>query len=50
VSARQGWIFDPQPPKEWHDSHYSRQADKIRREDEKRRRAEEAKNLKPSEK
>ncbi len=31
MSAERGWIGDPQPPKEWHDSHYSRQADRLRR-------------------
>ena len=30
MSARKGWIFDdPPPPSEWHDSHYSRMADRI---------------------
>lgn len=31
MSAERGWIGDPQPPKEWHDSRYSRQADRLRR-------------------
>jgi hypothetical protein len=24
MGAERGWIGDPQPPMEWHDSHYSR--------------------------
>jgi hypothetical protein len=30
MSAERGWIGDPQPPVEWRDSHYSRQADRQR--------------------
>lgn len=30
MSAERGWIGDPQPSKEWHDSHYSREADRLR--------------------
>jgi hypothetical protein len=29
VSAERGWIAEPQPAREWHDSHYSREADRI---------------------
>jgi hypothetical protein len=29
VSAERGWIGDPQPARQWHDSHYSREADRI---------------------
>ena len=29
LSAERGWIGDPQPSLEWHDSHYSRQADRL---------------------
>jgi hypothetical protein len=29
MSAERGWIGDPQPLAEWHDSHYSRCADEI---------------------
>jgi hypothetical protein len=29
MSAERGWIGEPQPQTQWHDSHYSRQADKI---------------------
>jgi len=29
MSAERGWIGDPQPSVEWHDSHYSRQADRV---------------------
>jgi|GraSoiStandDraft_46_1057282.scaffolds.fasta_scaffold1224949_1 hypothetical protein len=29
MSAKRGWIGQPQPTQEWHDSHYSRQADRI---------------------
>jgi hypothetical protein len=29
MSAERGWIGDPQPEKQWHDSHYSREADSI---------------------
>jgi len=29
MSAERGWIGEPQPARQWHDSHYSRQADRI---------------------
>ena len=29
MSAERGWIGDPQPERQWHDSHYSREADRI---------------------
>ena len=29
MSAERGWIGDPQPSVEWHDSHYSRMAEKV---------------------
>jgi hypothetical protein len=29
MSAEKGWIGEPQPAAEWHDSHYSRMGDKI---------------------
>ena len=30
MSAHRGWLVEPLPPrKEWHESHYSRMADKI---------------------
>lgn len=29
MSAEQGWIGEPQPTLQWHDSHYSRMADRI---------------------
>jgi hypothetical protein len=29
MSAERGWIVEPQPARQWHDSHYSREADRI---------------------
>jgi hypothetical protein len=29
MSAGRGWISDPQPAVDWHESHYSRQADRL---------------------
>jgi hypothetical protein len=29
MSAERGWIGEPQPARQWHDSHYSREADRI---------------------
>jgi hypothetical protein len=29
MSAERGWIAEPQPARQWHDSHYSREADRI---------------------
>lgn len=37
MSAERGWISEPvkdRQPSEWHDSHYSRMADRIAREAE----------------
>jgi hypothetical protein len=31
MSAERGWIGEPQPEVEWHDSHYSRMADRLDR-------------------
>lgn len=30
MSAKRGWIGEPQPARQWHESHYSREADRIR--------------------
>jgi uncharacterized protein with PIN domain len=32
MSAEQGWIGEPQQKVQWHESHYSRMADRIARE------------------
>jgi hypothetical protein len=32
MSSEQGWIGEPQQPVQWHDSHYSRMADRIAKE------------------
>jgi hypothetical protein len=32
MSAEQGWIGEPQQTVQWHDSHYSRMADRISQE------------------
>ena len=32
MGAEQGWIGEPQQTVQWHDSHYSRMADRIARE------------------
>jgi hypothetical protein len=29
MSAERGWIGEPQPARKWHESHYSRMADRI---------------------
>jgi hypothetical protein len=29
MSAERGWIAGPQLARQWHDSHYSREADRI---------------------
>ena len=29
MSARRGWLGEPQPSREWGESHYSREADRI---------------------
>ena len=29
MRAERGWIGEPQPARQWHDSHYSREADRI---------------------
>lgn len=29
MSAERGWIGEPQRARQWHDSHYSREADRI---------------------
>jgi hypothetical protein len=29
MGAERGWIAEPQPARQWHDSHYSREADRI---------------------
>ena len=36
MSAEKGWIGEPQPVEKWHDSHYSRTADRIAAEDKKK--------------
>ena len=32
MSSEQGWIGEPQQTVQWHDSHYSRMADRIAQE------------------
>jgi len=34
MSAEQGWIAEPQPVAQWHDSHFSRMADRIAQQDD----------------
>jgi hypothetical protein len=33
MGAEQGWIGERQPSQEWHDSHYSREADRVNAEE-----------------
>jgi hypothetical protein len=33
MSAERGWIGEPHPSEDWRDSHYSREADRLKAEE-----------------